>query len=131
MITWADSLATGHENVDSEHKQLIRSLNDLDAAMKQGVGREQITQMVTFLDNYVAGHFAREEAYMKKVNCPSLSENCKAHAELTGKLSKWKDQLAKGASTSLILDIYRETSAWITNHIIKVDCKLRGCKVVH
>jgi hemerythrin-like metal-binding protein len=97
--------------------------------MKEGASRDQIKSMVVFLDNYTAGHFEREEAYMKEVACPSLVENCKAHAALREKLGKWKEQLNQGASTALVIDIHKETSAWIMGHIIKVDCKLRGCQV--
>lgn len=129
MITWSESLSTSHENIDAEHKMLIKSLNDLDQAMKKGAGRDQITASVLFLENYVAGHFAREEAYMLKVKCPSFADNCKAHRELKQKLANWKNLLTKeGASTTLVLEIYNETSDWITNHILKIDCKLKGCK---
>ncbi len=129
MIQWNDTLATGHPVVDNDHKQLIQSLNELDEALKRGAGKEQVVAIIAFLNKYTREHFYREEAYMTKVGCPSRIENCAAHAALIAKLDGWVKRLEAGVNTSLVLEVYRETSQWIQGHILKVDCKLRGCKL--
>ncbi len=129
MIQWTDSLATGHPVVDNDHKQLISTLNELEIALQKGTAKEQITQMITFLNQYAREHFGREEAHMARVNCPSLHENCKAHKEFTVKLDGWVARLKQqGTNTSLVLEVFRETSGWIRAHILRIDCQLRGCK---
>ena len=129
MIQWNDTLATGHPVVDNDHKQLIKSLNELDEALKRGAGKEQVVAIIAFLNQYTREHFYREETYMTKVGCPSRIENCAAHAALIAKLDGWVKRLETGVNTSLVLEVYRETSQWIQGHILKVDCKLRGCKL--
>ena len=41
-IQWDQSMATGIDSVDAQHKQLIAWLNDLLAAISQGRARPEI-----------------------------------------------------------------------------------------
>jgi hemerythrin len=129
MIQWHATLETGHALVDSDHRQLISTLNELEQALKQGVGKDELARIITFLVVYANAHFAREEQHMREVQCPSLLPNCLAHSALRRKLDSWMETMGRsGPSTTLVLEIYREMSSWITQHIRKVDCQLRGCR---
>jgi len=129
MIIWNSSLETGNPVVDNDHKALIAQINSLEEALKLGTAKEQLAQMIGFLNKYVRAHFAREEAIMQTVKCPSSGQNCTAHRALISKLDGWVDRLnTAGATTSLVLEIYRESAAWLRQHIVSVDCQLRGCK---
>lgn len=128
MIQWNDNFATGHAVVDNDHRRLVDTLNELETALHKGVGKEQITAIIGFLNSYTREHFAREEAHMAKVGCAGAAENCKAHKEFVAKLDQWVQRLNAGASTALVIEIYRETGNWIRNHILRVDCQLRNCK---
>lgn len=128
MIQWNDSLMTGHALVDNDHRQLINTLNELETALQNGAAKEQIGNIIAFLNKYAREHFTREEAHMIKVRCPAHAENCRAHAEFVAKLDGWVAKLNNGASTTLVLEVYRETSNWIRSHILKTDCQLRNCK---
>jgi hemerythrin-like metal-binding protein len=129
MIQWNDSLVTGHPLIDNDHRQLIASLNELELALQKGAGKEQIGKILDFLNRYTREHFRREEAHMKHVACPSYDENCREHDALLAKLDAWAARLSQGVSTSLVLDVHREIAGWIRGHIVKIDCKLRGCRV--
>ncbi|HVS51741.1 MAG TPA: hemerythrin family protein [Opitutaceae bacterium] len=129
MIQWSSSLETGHAMVDNDHKRLIDQLNQLSEALQRGAGKEEITGMIVFLNSYAREHFAREETHMQRIGCPVLNENCRAHALFLSKLSGWIERLrSAGASTSLVLEVHRESCAWIKSHIVGIDCKLRGCR---
>jgi hemerythrin len=126
MITWNSHLETGNAVVDNDHKALINQINALDAALKAGTAKEELGPMIGFLDKYVRAHFAREEGIMRTVKCPASGQNCVAHLALVRKLDGWVIRLKTGgATTSLVLEIYREASAWLQQHIVKVDCQLR------
>jgi len=114
--------------VDTDHKQLIATLNELDEALRQGAAKEQVGAIIAFLNKYTREHFAREEAHMVRVKCPAHAENCQAHKEFADKLDGWVAKLnSGGATTALVLEVYRETSNWIRAHIMKVDCQLQNC----
>lgn len=129
MINWTPALETGHPIVDNDHKRLIAQLNALSDAMHRGEAKERISEMILFLGTYARDHFAREEAHMQRIGCPAYNENCHAHDQFISKLEGWVSRMqSQGASTSLVLEVHREASAWIQAHIVGVDCKLRGCR---
>lgn len=128
MTNWSPEYETGHAQIDTEHREFFRQLNDLKIAIENGAGREKTVDLIKILQEYVLGHFSREEAYMKAVNCPALSVNCSAHGAFAKKLEDWLTILSlSGTPMSLVTDIHRESLAWIKGHIVGVDCKLRGC----
>jgi hemerythrin-like metal-binding protein len=129
MIPWTPALETGHPVIDDDHKKLIASLNELEAALKNGSGKEQIVPLIAFLNRYAREHFAREETHMAHVNCPSALSNKQAHKEFIARLDGWLTKLQSGASLPLVLEVHREVSKWIGAHIVNIDCKLRGCKL--
>jgi hemerythrin-like metal-binding protein len=129
MISWTPALETGHPVIDDDHKKLVANLNELDAALKKGAGKDQVVPLIAFLNRYAREHFVREEAHMARVRCPAAAANQQAHREFVAKLDGWLVKLQSGASLPLVLEVHRETSKWIGAHIVSVDCKLRGCKV--
>jgi len=129
MIPWTPALETGHPVIDDDHKKLIASLNELESALRKGEAKDKIIPLVAFLNQYAREHFAREEAHMTRVNCPSAGVNQQAHREFVARLDTWLVKLRSGASLSLVLEVHREISKWIGAHIVSVDCKLRGCRL--
>jgi len=127
-ITWNESLSTGVAAVDNQHKELIRQLNALHGAMSRGEGREEITKILDFLGDYVVRHFADEEREMARLACPAAAENKRAHAQF---IAMFKDlrgrHEATGASTTLLLKINEALSAWLVEHIKKIDTQLTKC----
>ena len=119
---------TGHEQVDAEHRELLRQLDALQEAVDAGAGRGRMVELITILQKYAQGHFAREEAHMHRVACPAAGRNCAAHREFARKLDAWLDLLTVGsAPLSVMRDVQRESTDWIKFHITKVDCRLRSC----
>ncbi len=129
MIPWTTALETGHPVIDDDHRKLIASLNELDAALQKGAGKDMIVPLIGFLNRYTREHFAREEAHMARVQCPAATANIKSHRDFAAKLDGWLAKLQSGPSLSLVLEVHRETSQWIRGHILSVDCKLRGCRL--
>ena len=65
---------------------------------------------------------------MQLVNCPAQAENCREHTLMIVRLDGWLKRLEQGITIPLVLEVHREISDWVLNHILKTDCKLRGCK---
>jgi hemerythrin len=128
MIKWQPAFETGIPVVDADHRALIDQINGLSDALREGAAKEKLAASLVFLNRYVREHFQREESIMQVARCPAHRENCAAHAALTTKLDGWVARLQTGgATTSLVLEVHRECSAWLQGHILRVDCKLRDC----
>ena len=128
MPQWNPQFETGHAVIDAEHREFLRQLALLKSTIDAGAGREKVVELIVILQRYVLGHFAREEAHMVRVGCPTHSKNCAAHAEFVLKFEHWLELLTfSGTPVSLLLEVHRESLAWINHHIVHVDCGLRAC----
>ena len=64
LITWNDSFSVNIAVIDQQHQKLITMINDLNAAMKQGRGRDVMGGIINGLVNYTITHFKSEERYL-------------------------------------------------------------------
>jgi len=128
-IRWhAETMATGVESVDEQHQELIEMVNNLDEACRRGEAREHLRQMVDFVADYAQRHFTHEESIMEERACPAAASNKLAHRQFLIAFSKVKERIERdGATTSLVLELKSLMSAWLTNHICRVDTGLRQC----
>jgi hemerythrin len=129
MPSWSTDLETGHRNIDAEHQHVCAMLDAIEATLGEQTNRPRDHQLIVALQEYVLHHFAREEAYMLRVGCPSYQANARAHGEFTQRFTDWINVLTIGhPSESLVEDIHRQAAAWIKAHIQNCDCSLRQCR---
>lgn len=127
-ITWNPTLATGVNTVDDQHKELFRQVGELNAAMAQGRGRDEIAEVLDFLGQYVVRHFAHEERMMEHYACPAAEANRRAHAEFLAKFKTLQDRFCKGENgPAMVIEIYNTATNWLVQHIQGIDTKLRDC----
>ena len=128
-IAWnQETMSTGVAEVDAQHWELINRLNRLFEVMKQGKARSEIDSLIGFIGEYAVWHFSHEEACMERHRCPAAAANKAAHASfikvfegLTARLKK------EGPTIALVLEIQKQMTDWLTNHIVRVDTQLRPC----
>lgn len=127
MIIWDQSMSTGVEFIDEQHKMLFQKFNDFSAASSNLTIRESAAEALDFLQFYVNWHFGQEEKIMEDCGCPAAAANLKAHQEFTVRFNEFYQQWQNQTMTSaLAKQVYAEMEAWIVNHIIKVDAQLHG-----
>ncbi len=126
---WDETMRTGDDKVDAQHKELIRQMNMLMLAMTRGEGTAQINTLLQFLTLYTREHFSHEEDRMRCTGCPVAQANAVAHIQFIGKLTAFQQQLTDRpqGDTVLTIKVMRELSTWFMNHIRRVDTQLREC----
>ena len=128
MLTWSPEFATGVAEVDSDHQQLITSLNQLELALKAGEGSKHITVLLKFLEDYANIHFSREEACMHRLQCPTSQLNIQAHAQFRTTFARAKERLVSPMAGPLVaVQVHRELCDWVVKHIMRVDSGLKQC----
>ena len=118
-------LETGYSVIDSEHRQLIDTINSLLDACSKGQGRAQLLKTAHFLLNYTEKHFLDEEALQMKNHYPDYARHKKIHddfkktaADLVKKIEK------EGPSVVTVGQINTLLAGWLLNHIKGEDKKL-------
>ncbi len=130
MLKWSAEFETGVAFVDADHKRLIAGLNDLEAALSTGAGSKRVPQVLAFLAEYAAEHFAREEACMLRYQCPMAQANKAAHREFGAMVAAARSRIEKSSSAAALvaIQVHRELSDWIVTHILRIDTSLKACR---
>lgn len=121
-LKWDDSLLTGVENIDTQHKELFKCLDKFISAMREGKGKEEIESALNFLEEYVIKHFEDEEEIQRKYGYPKLKEQISQHEYFKHELKQLRFAFDKtGESVILALNVQNKITDWVKNHIIKLD----------
>ncbi|MDR0520344.1 MAG: hemerythrin family protein [Planctomycetaceae bacterium] len=123
--TWSPALETGHPMIDSQHKELIKAINDLLAACQQGVAKDKISTVVDFLLSYTKKHFGEEEVLQQQSHYPDIANHKALHAGFVKFVTDLAAELKKeGPSPTIINKIIRGCGDWLVQHIQKEDTKV-------
>jgi hemerythrin-like metal-binding protein len=126
-IKWDyDKMTTGVDEIDAEHQEWIRRFNEFDSAINKDEGQTALRSALSFYLDYTASHFAHEETYMARYQCPAAEANRLAHLAFKTHVAEtdaWVKQ--EGASLFEVVTLRLMLEEWMTNHICTIDVQLR------
>jgi hemerythrin len=127
QLLWTRDLSVGVEEIDSQHKELFKMINDLDAAIKKGKAKKEIGELIGFLDGYIVNHFSTEEKYMTAWAYPDYPYHRKKHEWFIEEFAGIKKKLEDGAPLVEIIGLSNNLLiTWFSNHIRTTDKVLGG-----
>jgi hemerythrin len=122
---WDNSLATGNELIDSQHKQLFVAINELVETCNAGKGVGEIKKSIDFLNDYTIKHFFEEERIQQKYKFPDYTAHKQYHEAFKATVRDLSHRLIlKGATEDLVKEVNESVGAWLVNHIKIQDFKL-------
>ncbi len=123
-IAWTKDLETGNQQIDGEHKQLIKAADDLIQACGKGKGRDEIAHAVDFLSNYTKTHFAHEELLQVKYKLPEYETHKAWHQAYVKEIEALAAKLKiEGATIAMVSEVNAKVGILLT-HIKTMDLKL-------
>ena len=123
----AEYLATGVNEIDDQHKELFRIINELLHACNQGKGKEEVNKTIQFLDHYVIQHFETEENAMQKSGYPEYIRHRARHVQFIKNLSDLKKEIElNGVGVNIVIKTNHLVVDWLVNHIRKIYIQLGG-----
>ncbi|MEO5360898.1 MAG: bacteriohemerythrin [Nitrospirota bacterium] len=128
-IQWSDSLATGVDKIDNQHKEIfarISSLINLDIENMEFEKREvELHKVLRFLGGYVIDHFKTEEEFMTRYHYPNYDDHKKEHMEFLKSYSALVRMFEKDGATDLIVTATQNQAVdWLVKHIKDTDQKM-------
>jgi len=118
-IEWTSNFSVKIPLFDAEHQKLIKMINSLEQAMKEGTNKEILSGLLTDVLNYTLRHFAHEEKLMIQYNFPFYAEHKAVHDHFAKKIKDYEnlhDQQLLQANH--LLNTLR---AWLIDHICHTD----------
>jgi hemerythrin len=85
-LEWNEGLSVGVEEIDVQHRQILRRLRGIMAAAAEGRTGE-LRSALRFLERYAVDHFTAEERWMSEHGYPGAREHARGHAALVEGIS--------------------------------------------
>lgn len=121
-IAWKDDLATGISEVDQQHRELFRRINAFLDACDHGTGKEELFDMLRFLDDYARLHFRAEELLQERYNYHDRVRHRGYHHWFIQQLTELKRRFfVEGPTGELLREINRLVVGWLLEHIAEKD----------
>ncbi len=119
MLKWDGQLATGIEQIDRQHRQLVEMINRLNAAIQLNAGDRIAGNILDRLVNYVATHFSDEEKLMKQANYNNPA-HLQAHRDFVKQVEEGVGRLKSG-ERGVPQRLLNMLSGWLVKHIKGTD----------
>jgi hemerythrin len=123
LIEWRDDFSVGVPDVDHEHQELIRLINELHDAMSNDNSDVTVMDFLGEIYAHVAAHFALEEKIMRERNYDQYSDHKADHEALLDELRDIMDDYEENAFFSD--DIFANAvGSWFSDHFRNRDARL-------
>jgi hemerythrin len=117
-IKWVEKYRLGIPEIDAQHFELIKRVNNLVFAFVSEKSKNDIRDISAFLQAYVAIHFHDEEALMAKYGYAEMKNHQSIHAEYTRRVESLIAEIQGNAITPALMSEMNELLIqWITKHI--------------
>lgn len=117
---WDESFALGIDEIDAQHRRLVRLVNEYHQAVEQGQGAEAATETLNQLIEYVRYHFTSEEHFMLEHDYPDIEAHRRQHIELTESVieRKLRLDLGRAVNPEALLTFLKK---WLSTHLQITD----------
>ena len=121
MLWWSDSLKTGIESIDNQHKAMFNKADEI-FNLGADVDKDEFKKVISFLMSYTNNHFSEEEELMVTYRYENLIEHRREHNYFVEEIYKLYIESFKGISLELLIELKILIIEWLANHI-NVDDK--------
>ncbi|MCL1911639.1 MAG: hemerythrin family protein [Leptospirales bacterium] len=123
-FVWKEEWAIGREQIDSQHRELFKTVNSLIDACHAGKGFNVIDDTMNFLLNYTVKHFNDEETLQRQIGFPGYRGHKKLHDDFKAQAMGLAAKVKAGHSNVVIMQVSQTIGEWLVNHVGKEDRKI-------
>ncbi len=117
-IEWQQGLVTGIDTIDAQHKQIITLINRLDVSVDKQ-DREEVSEILNGLHDYIHTHFVYEEQLLEESNYKFTESHIRGHRRFAERLNSLTRRFEAGGYVSRELLNFLER--WLIGHIAHED----------
>lgn len=122
LIIWDEKYSVKIKEIDNQHHKLVKLINLLHDAMKEGKGRQVVAGVLNELVNYTVFHFSYEEKLFERYNYPDGQSHKFEHNSLVQKVKKYVKDFEDGKGV-LPMEVMSFLQDWLLTHINGTDKK--------
>lgn len=123
LIEFDDSLLTGNDTIDSQHRELIERIAAFMSACEEGNGKIKAISMMDYLTEYTEFHFSEEEKLQQEVGYPAYEDHRIKHENLKESVKKLHEFLEEleWPTAAFTMRVKEQVVDWFFKHIQKDD----------
>ena len=124
---WTEELSVGVDVIDEDHQAFFRLpslLKEIDLG-DADTSDMLVETVLNILEEYVEGHFLREQRALAAVNYPNLAEHIAAHDRFAATVGDLIRAYRDGDKAGLA-NLGDMVVSWIVNHIMTMDKQYCG-----
>ena len=122
-IAWTDDLAIGIPQIDEQHRELYRTVDQLHELMRHH-RLDGVPAILEALQRYALEHFAAEELEMRRSAYPGRAAHEALHKAFVDEFLRHKALLAAGISASAVVHLSSWLGGWLREHVRGADGEL-------
>ncbi len=116
VMQWTSQFALGIKEIDDQHAQLVKMINDLDDAMKEGRARDMMARLLNSLVSYCKMHFTTEELYFSEFEFDGTASHRSEHMAFIDKVGQFK-RAFDGGTSDISSEVMGFLADWLKHHI--------------
>ena len=122
FVTWSDDFLVGNTMIDSQHKELVRMINEFYAGCQMGgiLARVHFLKTIQGAMQYIKTHFSTEEEIMIKVGYSGYEVHKKQHDDFVANVTSQINILENDANPDPA-GFVKFLMDWVLNHVAKSD----------
>ncbi|MBT3238432.1 MAG: hypothetical protein HOK06_07260 [Rhodospirillaceae bacterium] len=124
-IRWLESFETGIKEIDKDHRQLVDTVTDIQAAFKDGDMDRYRELCDTFYD-LAEKHFKREEAILMSIDFPRVEAHEASHSHLLDLVSKALKIAKEETDKNVIESSLEDLIFYLFEDVIKADAEFKS-----
>ena len=122
-VEFDNSLVTGNEMIDGQHKELIGKIDKLVTCCQEGGEKMQAIKMLDYLAEYTDFHFSAEEKLQEEVSYPAIEGHKAKHEEFKKAVDELHEMLVEeeGPTDAFVAAVEKNVVNWLFDHIKNMD----------
>ena len=128
LMQWTPAMSVGLEELDNDHKVLIKVINDLNVNAGSESRRDVVRQCLIALRRYAEFHFAREEKVMSACSYPNLEVHKDEHRDFVKRIQEVTARFDAGSEDAAGIvnqELLVYLKDWLNHHILIEDMAYR------
>ena len=120
LLEWTDDLSIGIEEIDRQHMELVKLLNELHEAITQRRASSACVAILDKLVEYTRVHFTVEESLFRILGYPGYGPHHQEHEKLIDQIVGFQVKI-KDEKSNVTFELLHFLRGWLTHHILGTD----------
>jgi hemerythrin len=128
-LEWNEGLSVCIPEIDAEHKQFIRLVNELNEAIGGRMDVQEIKKRMQAIQDDAVKHFAHEEALFREWGYPEANEHAMRHAQVIQALHDIMRRFERGGVDYEWIEAGLKVKEALIGHLLNEDMKYRDYRL--